>query len=268
MFLEPNETPLDLKWRMFGIPVRVHPLFWLVAVGMGWNMVELGIAYLLIWVACVFVSILVHEMGHVVMAKLFGARGYIILYAFGGLACDLGQYLNRWKRIAIALAGPGAGFLLYGAVYGLDSLIDWRAQFAAASGKYLFFAIQDLEWINLAWGLMNLLPVWPLDGGHVSRDLWTWVLPRNGVRYSLIMSIIVAALVAVNALLDHFKGWHIPYIPSGGWYVGILFAVLGINNIIQLQFESSRRKHSRWGGSDDDGDRMPWERDPDWWKKG
>jgi Zn-dependent protease len=266
VFFEPSETPLDLKWRMFGIPVRVHPFFWLVAVGMGWNMIELGIAYLLIWVACVFVSILVHEMGHVVMARAFGARGYIVLYCFGGLACDLGNQLNRWKRIAIALAGPCAGFLFYGVVYLVGNVTGWQDELHPKGGEYVYQIMWDLRWINLAWGLMNLLPVWPLDGGHVSRDLWTWVSRWNGVRNSLIMSIVVAALVALNAFSDHFNHWHIPYIPSGGRYVGFLFAILGINNIIQLQFESKARTRSRWGHSDDE-DRMPWERDPDWWKK-
>src|SRR6516165_8553767 len=71
VFFEPNETPLDLKWRMFGIPVRVHPFFWLVSAFMGWSTLNRGIIFLVIWVACVFVSVLVHEMGHVLMGRLF-----------------------------------------------------------------------------------------------------------------------------------------------------------------------------------------------------
>jgi Zn-dependent protease len=251
---------------MFGIHVRVHPLFWLVTVFMGWNTLEQGFEYLFIWIACVFVSILVHEMGHVVMARVFGERGHIVLYSFGGLAVNVGGYLPRWQRICIALAGPFAGFLFLGVVMLIYIVIGWQ-KLGLQQRDYLEEVMWDLYWINLAWGLMNLLPVWPLDGGHVSRDIITWFSPRNGVRISLILSIVVACLVSLNAILEHFGKWHVPYVPAGGWYVGILFAVLAINNGLQLQFESQRaRARSRFGDSDDD-ERMPWERDPDWWKK-
>ena len=86
LFMEPSQTPYDLRWRMFGVPVRVHPRFWLVSVIMGWNTVHEGFQYLLIWVACSFASILIHEFGHVAMGQIFGSRGHIVLYGFGGLA--------------------------------------------------------------------------------------------------------------------------------------------------------------------------------------
>src|SRR4051812_37327197 len=65
MLLEPQTTEWDLRWMMFGIPVRVHPFFWLVCLLMGQSALELGVLYLLAWIGCVFVSILVHELGHV-----------------------------------------------------------------------------------------------------------------------------------------------------------------------------------------------------------
>ena len=67
MFGNVTPTPFDLNFSLFGIPVRIHPFFWLVAILTGWN------PYLpkliVIWVACFFVSILVHEMGHALTAK-------------------------------------------------------------------------------------------------------------------------------------------------------------------------------------------------------
>lgn len=56
------ETPYDLRFQLLGMPVRVHPLFWLVAAMLGWR--NENIPLVLIWVGCVFVSILVHEYGH------------------------------------------------------------------------------------------------------------------------------------------------------------------------------------------------------------
>src|SRR5262245_37099251 len=64
----PEPLPYDLRWRMFGIPVRVHWTFWLFTAILGFNIVEFGFVYLLVWMACAFVSILVHELGHALTA--------------------------------------------------------------------------------------------------------------------------------------------------------------------------------------------------------
>ena len=62
------ETQFDLKFRLLDVPVRIHPLFWVVAAVMGWRENELRVV--LLWVLCVFVSILVHEYGHALMSRI------------------------------------------------------------------------------------------------------------------------------------------------------------------------------------------------------
>ena len=112
MFLfEPERTAYDWHFRLFGIPIRVHPMFWLVGTILGFNAVELGVEYLLIWIVCLFVSILIHELGHVWMGQVFGADGHIVPDVFGGLAIGSNHLPNPWRRIAVCLAGPVAGFL-------------------------------------------------------------------------------------------------------------------------------------------------------------
>src|SRR5207253_5715528 len=139
-----------------GIDVRVHPMFWLVSLIMGWSAVDLGFAYLLVWVACVFVSVLIHELGHVFAGKLFGSHGHIVLYTFGGLAIGSSALRNRWQRIVVYFAGPVAGFLLCGLVWWGE-----RHMNPFEERPLLWAAMQDLFVINLFWGIMNLLPVWP-----------------------------------------------------------------------------------------------------------
>ena len=78
MFGTVAPTPFDLKFSIFGIPVRVHPLFWLVSVIMQWNVHDPRTT--LIWVVCVFVSILIHELGHALTAKSYGWPPHIVLY--------------------------------------------------------------------------------------------------------------------------------------------------------------------------------------------
>src|SRR5690242_17632281 len=59
--LEPEHTQFDLRFRMLGTDVRVNPMFWLVSAFLGWWWLDEGLSYLVLWIACVFVSILLHE---------------------------------------------------------------------------------------------------------------------------------------------------------------------------------------------------------------
>src|SRR5262249_7190 len=66
-------TQFDLHWRMFGIDVRVHPLFWLFSAVLGWGFTGGRLDSLVVWVVVVFVSVLVHELGHVLTGRIFGS---------------------------------------------------------------------------------------------------------------------------------------------------------------------------------------------------
>ena len=61
--------------------------------------------------------------------------------------------------------------------------------------------VSSFLWVNLFWGLVNLMPVFPLDGGQVSRTLFTQFDPADGPRKSLWVSIIAGAVVAIAGLL-------------------------------------------------------------------
>ncbi|MEZ6147021.1 MAG: hypothetical protein R3B91_16710 [Planctomycetaceae bacterium] len=87
MFGPVQPTPYDLTFSLFGIPVRVIAWFWLTAVILGFSSVHIGPEYLLAWVAIVFVSILVHELGHALVAAAFGYPPRILLYHFGDSPC-------------------------------------------------------------------------------------------------------------------------------------------------------------------------------------
>ena len=94
--VEPQSTPFDLRWRMFGIRVRVHPSFWFFGALLGWTwgqrIQQFGLTDLLVWMGCYFFSVLVHELGHVVMGILCGQHGYIVLHFFGILDRE---FMNR-----------------------------------------------------------------------------------------------------------------------------------------------------------------------------
>ena len=197
--LEPPPSPLDLKWQMFGIPVRVHPFFWLFTALLGLGALRQGVAYLLLWIVCVFVSILLHELGHVVVGKVFGSHGRILLYSFGGLAIGSSNLAERWQRVAVYLAGPASQLLLV-----VTLAIPYKVYTGVTEGEgggFIGELFYFLFVINGFWALLNLLPVWPLDGGQVSRELFELANPAGGRRASLALSLACAAALALVGLV-------------------------------------------------------------------
>ncbi len=259
MFIGPEQrTQFDLNWRMFGIHVRVHPLFWLMALILGWSFSEIyGVTVLLLWVACVFVSVLVHELGHVLMGRVFGSRGHILLYGMGGLAIGSTELPRRWQRIAVLFAGPGAGFLLLGLVYLLDWYLEPEQQ-EPPTRIYVVLAFYMLLIINLWWGIMNLLPIYPLDGGQISMELFTAATPRKGAQMALGLSFALAALIALNCILGAYGRSPLPWLPVGGLYTAVLFGMLALENLMMLQQLNAPQRRD-W---EDDwpSDRGRWER--------
>ncbi|MBL8602735.1 MAG: site-2 protease family protein [Myxococcales bacterium] len=155
-----NGQSLELRFKLGPIPVVVEPSFWLAGLMMGAN---LSGARLPLWLGILFVSILIHELGHALTARLFGARAWVQLYSFGGLAHP-DRPLPKWRAIAMTLAGPFAGFAFGALVFALSSQVMMTSATA-------YWAVQQLLWINVIWGAVNLLPIYPLDGGHVLSSL-------------------------------------------------------------------------------------------------
>ena len=83
---EPPPTQGDLHFRILGFPVRVHPFFWVSTLLLGMGGGEADPVETLIWIGVVFISILVHELGHAVMQRRYGGRPWVTLYGLGGLA--------------------------------------------------------------------------------------------------------------------------------------------------------------------------------------
>jgi len=206
---EPAPTQADLHFRLLGIPVRVHPLFWVITLllGLGGSG-KADPVRVLIWVAVVFVSILVHEFGHALTQRYFRGHPWVTLYSFGGLASCNDCDRSPRAQLLISIAGPVAGFLFAGViVLGLFALgrfqgfeLDWIPVRWDLFGSWLDLTILYLLFVNIIWGLVNLLPIYPLDGGQIARELFTLGNPRNGIIQSLQLSTGAAALVAVYAL--------------------------------------------------------------------
>jgi Zn-dependent protease len=209
---EPAPSPADVHFTLFGIPVRVSPWFWVMSLLLGMGGGKADPVNTLIWVAVVFVSILVHELGHAFTQRYFGGNPWITLYSFGGLASCNDCDRSPRSQILILLAGPGAGFALAGAVVTVLAALGRfegfvldlvPVQIAFDSGHYRAnVLIWYLLVVNILWGVLNLLPVYPLDGGQIARELFALGNPRSGIVRSLQLSVGTAVLVAALALMQ------------------------------------------------------------------
>lgn len=271
--LEPNETPYDLRWRMFGVDIRVHPMFWLVSVIMGSGGGRIELDHVFVWVACVFVSILIHELGHVWMGQVFGSHGHIVLYGFGGLAIGSNQLYRRWQRILVCFAGPAAGFVFLGLLFLLiwlrdaDQFVDYFQLAKRSVGlpadpydlshvnRIELLVVWNLIFINLLWGLVNLLPIWPLDGGQISRDVCQAIWPDAGITRSLGISLLVSGLLALHSLSVYMGRPLLPFLPFGSGFTAVMFGLLAVQSFQLLQQAQAER---RW--QDEHWHRGDWER--------
>lgn len=250
MLVEPAPSPFDLRWRMFGIGVRVHPTFWLFSILFGWRLMERDPWLVVVWVACMFVSILFHELGHVITGRIFGSPGNIVLYSFGGLAIGSYQYARPWQRIIIALAGPAAGFALFGIVHGLDHFVFKEVFDVARFDERFHEAIVFLLFMNFYWSILNLIPIFPLDGGQVLREVCSMVSPRRGTQTALGLSFVIGGLVALYGGLAFMRNrpevpldQHLYFPPLQPLFVAILFGLLALQNLQmyrQMGYERGR----------------------------
>ncbi|MDG3006204.1 site-2 protease family protein [Paludisphaera mucosa] len=257
-------TSYDLNFRLLGVPVRVHPFFWLFSAMLGLSGNQDDLSLVALWVGCVFLSILVHEFGHALMGKRFGGSPSILLYSLGGL-CYSGSERTPWQRLAVILAGPGAGFLLFlatliaagvvdrispvenlamvlrlmGLPHDPESYFGGRSKLGDGMPAQAYFMMVQ---INLYWTIINLLPIWPLDGGQATQVVLSQVDRRNGVRRSHIISFLTAGALAI------FLG-----VRSGSLFITLFMGYFAYTNFQILQ---SMHEAKRFGYQQDD-----------WWRK-
>ena len=223
---QPSE--FDLRFYLFGIPVLITPMFWLGSVVLGWGAMDSGPPYLLMWVVVCFVSILAHELGHALVARWMGCQVVeVALYMMGGVATYLpGRIHTQGKSILIALAGPAAGFILWALMLFVfqDPLLLFAFKYLdPAAVPLIADGVFQWEYINLWWGLVNLLPVLPLDGGRVLEAVCSSMSPFRGEVYARKISVLVGGLVAAY------------FLTHGMTYPGILFLSIAMMNVQSLQ---------------------------------
>lgn len=302
---EPGRTNYDLHFRLLGIPIRIHPGFWIVAALLGFGSGDNAPETILAFIAAVLISIVIHELGHALMFRRYRIRSHIVLYHFGGLAVpDSLDHMtgvgrsSRWQQLAVSAAGPAAQLLLAVVVVAAlrlggftDGLVsnympreytadplrtafdfleparrsealilaetkenaepdgvqryaillekltgipqrqvralkacdldgDGRVGEFVIEGQYVSVSgelqhlpqsyglanplarrfVVFLLFVSIFWAILNLMPVYPLDGGQISRELFLLSGIRAPVEKSLLLSVATGVLIGLWAM--------------------------------------------------------------------
>jgi stage IV sporulation protein FB len=247
LLAEPQETGADLRFELFGFRVRVSIWFWVAAALLGWSVCQYYaqryaggdqralLQFLVIWIGSVFLSILVHELGHALAYRFFGQGAHIVIYHFGGLAIPelwgRRPHLRPIQRLAVSAAGPLAQLALAALVAGGLHAAGYRVPLSLAGlGRWLgfdegrgfespfTFALADfLLYVNVFWPLLNLAPVPPLDGGQIVREGLLALGVADAHRIAGVVGVAAGAAVA-------YWGY-----TRGQPFLGIMFAMLAVS---------------------------------------
>jgi len=214
----PRQGPVDSRrlvrlGSVLGVPIFVTPS-WLVVVGLitfsyadflrqAIPGTSASVSYLLalLFAIGLGISVVLHEIGHTVVSRLFGLPvSRIVVFLFGGVSELAGEARRPREEFAIAAAGPAVSVLLAGALW----LVSRPPDADSAAGVLLLL----LAWSNLVIAVFNVLPGLPLDGGRLVQAV-IWKVSRSrmtGIRIASWSGRGVAVLLALvvlagNALL-------------------------------------------------------------------
>lgn len=171
---------------------------------------KLGIEYALLWVPVLFISVLVHELAHAAMIATFGyGASEIVLGGIGGVTMNQ-RKARPWQDMLISLAGPFSSFAL-AYLFGRLEYVEF-----VRNDRMFVHLVPMLQRMNVWWGIFNLLPVSPLDGGHAVRNfLRMFLSERTSFVIAVWIGIIVGTLVAILGVraglffLAVLIGWYV-----------------------------------------------------------
>jgi Zn-dependent protease len=185
-----------------GIPVGLNPIFlilvFILSMGMG------DVFQMIIFGVCVFISILIHELGHALVAQRYGLRPAIMFHGFGGITVH-SPALNSKQEFKITFAGPAAGLVVGGLFFLIQILFSVLGfDFIWGQFPYLNAFVLNMMWINLVWSIFNLLPCRPMDGGKLMGHILRKFMSEPKAEFTgSVISVILAGLMLVYFVVHH-----------------------------------------------------------------
>lgn len=168
-------------FRVMGVPIRFHFTFvllliLLIVAGIGGSQSDL--AYTL-YIAALFASVMVHELGHAWVAMRFGIRTReIVMFPIGGMA-RLERNPKPRQELWIALAGPAVNIAIAGALFAYAASRHQPIRLADFVDPTDTNLVVGIAAGNLILAAFNLLPAFPMDGGRVLRAILARFKPED-----------------------------------------------------------------------------------------
>jgi Zn-dependent protease len=197
--------------KLFGIPLYIHSTFFLLPIWVLLANSGFGLAsalFVLAGLIALFACVVLHELGHALMARYFGiGTQSITLYPIGGVARLLRMSEKPLEEVCIALAGPAVNLVIAALLSPValvtflsgKTLVGLEPGLSAEAGQFL-----TVLWLgNVSLLLFNLIPCFPMDGGRVLRALLSMGLGQLrateiAARIGLFMAFLIAALSVVQ----------------------------------------------------------------------
>ena len=196
----PTRPGTLLAVHLLGVPVRLHFTFilllvFLLFIGVGGQQSGLMTA---LYVVALFASVLLHELGHAMVARRYGIKTTeIVMYPIGGMARPERAPKAR-EELWIALAGPLVNALIAAALFGWLIATEGLQRVELLREPTDANLLERIALGNLALCLFNLLPAYPMDGGRILRSLLS--LRRTEDEATRIAAAAGRALAAVMGL--------------------------------------------------------------------
>jgi Zn-dependent protease len=175
------------------ITVTLSPSFWLMIGVYGWAASDGAPRRAVVWAVVIGLSVLWHELGHAATNAAFGRASDITLHGFGGETRPRGgKPLKTWQRFLVSADGCAAGLALAAAAVGAAALLARHP----VPGLRAQVFLPPLLWANLYLSLLNLLPIAPLDGGHLAVLVLESRFGRAGTMAAHALGAVCAAAAA------------------------------------------------------------------------
>ncbi len=206
--------------RIFGIRIGIHYSWIIIAILIAFSLAGLFHQANREWTPAVvwgtailtavlfFVCILLHELGHSVVAQSSGIRvPSIVLFALGGVSQMERESPDAKTEFWMALAGPAVSFIIGFVCLGIARTLGWVGLLAPAPSP-LVAMVGYLGYINFILGAFNLIPAYPLDGGRVFRAAAWWRTHsiERATRTASMVGQVFAFLFILYGLWRFFQG--------------------------------------------------------------
>ena len=210
---------MAIKFRILGFPITMSWVFPAFLLFLGY-ISDLSGTELAVWVVFGTFAILVHELGHAVAFRHYGLESSIAFWGLGGVTIPNDQVaavgMDDMDMLVVSLAGPAVGLVL--------GVIGLALQGPLASqGPDVRSAVGTWTFVNLGWGIFNLMPIGILDGGQALAHLLRLGFGRRGQLFAIAFNIAFSAIVAAVAIANRYM------------FVALMAVLFGLANPYQYR---------------------------------